>query len=117
MKSLLVTALLLVGAQAFAETCTVRWVAPTENVDGSPIQGALTFGIHAGPGASSLVRIATVPDPAREHSWQCPAGTHVAVTAIDSEGDESAYSNIIAPTQPNAPTITVNITVSIGGTQ
>jgi len=76
----------------------VRWQAPTENVDGTPLLDLAGYRFYWGKSSRSYTGSARINSP----SWtqyqpsQLASGTYyVAVTAIDADGDESAYSNEI----------------------
>lgn len=83
------------------------WQAPTENTDGTPVKGPLTYNLYRAGTEAALVKSpetlfmalpgqlnvdgryeAPLPD--------FPEGRHViALTAVDIEGDESELSNTV----------------------
>jgi hypothetical protein len=92
------------GATAIAITTvqvravTLRWDAPTENVDGSPLTDLSGFRVYYGGGSRSYDGSIEVADPmATELVLNISPGTsYFAVTAYDADGDESALSNEVS---------------------
>ena len=80
---------------ATTSSVTVRWVAPTTNVDGTPISGLQGYRVHYGttsgqysqsvPVGSSTITSAVI-------EGLSPATWYFAVKAISSSGVESEYS-------------------------
>lgn len=89
----------------------INWEAPTENVDGSAISGPLNYNLYRKAPeeidyefyfvvVGSLQEDGTYVAPLSDF----PEGSHeVVLTAVDSEGDESGYSNSIGFTIGVAP--------------
>ncbi len=81
---------------------TIRWIPPTANVDGSAIDDLAGFRIYYGEESRRYDQQVNVPDP--EHVRQTvslPSGTFfVAMTALDADGHESAYSNEVTVAAP-----------------
>ncbi len=79
---------------------TLRWQAPTQNVDGSPLDDLAGFIVYWGTESrqySSSHRISSAD--ATEWVAEVPAGSYYfALTAFDTEGNESAYSNEVEKT-------------------
>ncbi len=79
---------------------TLRWQAPTQNVDGSPLDDLAGFVVYWGSESrqySSSHRISNAD--ATEWLADVPAGSYFfALTAFDTEGNESAYSNEVRKT-------------------
>ena len=75
----------------------VNWVAPTENVDGTPLTDLASYRIYYGLFSRSYTdQVAVNNSAATSFSVAVPGGTYyVAMTAIDGEGNESGYSNEI----------------------
>ena len=71
------------------------WVAPTENVDGTPLTDLAGFKVYYGASSRSYGdSTAMLLTDQLEIELSLPAGEYYfAVTAIDDEGNESAYSN------------------------
>lgn len=115
------------GAAA-AET-TLNWQAPTQNTDGTPLTDLAGYRVYFGYATRDYVVSADVNDPnATTATVTVPLGLvpgdnyiFIAMTAIDSQGNESAYSNeitriinVVDDIAPNAPVIiTVTITVDV----
>ena len=75
---------------------TVRWQAPTENVDGTPLSDLASFNVYWGDSPRNYTTSTNVG--ATELQWQIPPESrtyYIAVTAVDAEANESAYSNEI----------------------
>ena len=91
---------------------TIRWVPPTENVDGTPLTDLAGYRVYwgedaGGPypnqmdisdGSLTSSPVTFTLDHAGQVTW------YFVMTAIDTDGNESAYSNEVAKT------ITVTIT-------
>jgi hypothetical protein len=80
------------------------WQAPTENVDGSPISGPLSYNLYRKDAAGEWQFFYVIVG-----ELDFPEGSHeIVLTAVDAEGDESAYSNSMGFTigvAPKAPVI------------
>jgi hypothetical protein len=122
--SLLVIALALVALDliavrcAYAQTSTVgttlKFTAPTQHTDGTPITGTLSYVILSGPKGGSKTRLTTPGVPAGTTlSGQAP-GTCYQVIAAEA-GIESAPSNeaclSMPPSSPSGLTVTVTIQI------
>ena len=94
------------------------WQAPTENVDGSAINGPLNYNLYRSgtevvdPDTDFFyVVVGTLQQDGSYEAPldQFPEGRHViALTAVDADGDESALSNTLGfriGIAPNAPTL------------
>lgn len=76
-------------------SATLTWVAPTTKTDGSPVDLA-GFKIYWGPSSRNYTNSVTINSPGQLTyviDQLTPATWHFAVTAIDSSGRESAFSN------------------------
>ena len=73
----------------------LSWTAPTENVDGTPLTDLAGYRIYYGDSSRDYSDMADVADPvATTHSITLISGSYyVAMTALDADGNESAYSN------------------------
>ena len=78
------------------------WTAPTENVDGSPVNGPLNYNLYRSDSEAITksdffyVVVGTLQQDGtyRAPLDQFPEGRNVIVlTAVDADGDESAFSN------------------------
>ncbi|MEQ8486952.1 MAG: hypothetical protein RIB46_21525 [Pseudomonadales bacterium] len=76
---------------------TVSWQPPTENVDGSPVDDLSGYRIYLGNISRQYTDEVAVSDPgATNRSIELPSGAYyIAMTAVDAQGNESAYSNEI----------------------
>lgn len=109
-KSLL---LLLLPGLVFAEP-TISWQNPTLNVDGTPLTDLTTIRLHWGLATRSYTdNVLAAPSESAGYDLNLAPGTYyIAATAINSTGNESAYSNEIirtveAPPAPEAPVLTL----------
>ena len=73
----------------------LSWVAPTENVDGSALTDLAGYKIYYGNSSRNYPDSADVNDAdTTSFAVTVPSGSYyVAMTAIDADGNESAYSN------------------------
>jgi hypothetical protein len=81
---------------------SIGWNAPTENIDGSTLTDLAGYRIYYGSLSGSHTNMVEVMDPtATTHTIDLRSGDHhVAMTALDLDGNESAYSNEIQKTAP-----------------
>jgi plastocyanin len=80
---------------------TLRWQAPTENVDGSPLTDLAGFSIYWGTSPRDYTDKVDLGASAREWELSLNSGTYyLAVTAFDSDSDESSYSNEVSRIVP-----------------
>ena len=79
----------------------IRWTAPGRNVDGTPLLDLDGFNVYWGTASGSYGDSMRVDADARQWRAQLPAGTYfLAVTALNSRGEESGYSNEIVKRLP-----------------
>jgi hypothetical protein len=85
---------------ASAGGVSVSWVPPSENVDGSPLGDLMEYRIYVGVQSGTYQEIVNVPDPAATSHFlnASPGNYYVAVTAVDIDGNESAFSNEVLKT-------------------
>lgn len=81
-------------------TVALSWQAPTENVDGSPLTDLDRYRIYYGVSSRSYDQSVEVTSAgASSHSLTLPSGDYFfAMTAVDADGNESAYSNEVVKT-------------------
>ena len=76
---------------------TLSWTAPTENTDGSALSNLSGYRIRYGTSAGALTQTIVI-DNASVTTYVvedlAPATWYFAVTAVNSSGSESAYSNV-----------------------
>jgi len=80
---------------ATSSSVTVRWVAPTTNVDGTPISGLQGYRVHYGTTSgqySQSVPVGSATITSAVIEGLSPATWYFAVKAISSSGVESEYS-------------------------
>jgi hypothetical protein len=79
---------------------SLNWVAPTENVDGSNLTDLAGYRIYWGSTSRNYTNMVDVPDSqTASHTLDLESGDYyVAMTALDLEGNESAYSNEVLKT-------------------
>jgi hypothetical protein len=80
----------------------LSWVAPTENVDGSTLTDLDRYRIYYGGTSRSYSDMIELADSgATSHTLSLASGDYyVAMTALDADGNESAYSNEVLKTRP-----------------
>ena len=80
---------------AVPKAVEVRWLAPTENVDGTRLTDLSGFRIHHGPSSRHYTQTVRIADPAAtRHGLMLTAATYfIAMTSLDADGNESGYSN------------------------
>jgi hypothetical protein len=79
----------------------IRWEPPTENVDGSPLEDLAGFNLYWGESPGDYTSSLGLGAAAR--TWEVGLGTgeyFFALTALDGEGNESAYSNEVRRLMP-----------------
>ncbi len=81
---------------------TLRWQAPTQNVDGTPLTDLAGFVVYWGFQTRGYFSSLEIDDPtARAWEADLASGTYFfALTAVDADGNESAYSNEVRKTIP-----------------
>ena len=93
---------------AFAGNVTLSWNAPTTNVDGTPITGLAGYKVYLGTSTGGYSVQIDIGNINPYTVTLLPAGTYYfAVTAYNTSGDESGYSNevskILIQADPAAP--------------
>ena len=81
---------------------SLNWVAPSENVDGTPLMDLAGYRIYYGTTSRDYSGMEELTDPYdTSHTLSLASGDYyVAMTAFDREGNESAYSNEVVKTAP-----------------
>ncbi|MEZ5559895.1 MAG: hypothetical protein R3E86_15290 [Pseudomonadales bacterium] len=80
----------------------LRWQAPTQNVDGSPLTDLAGYNIYWGTSSRSYSTSLPINSPTTTQ-WEAniaPGTYYFALTAFDAAGNESAYSNEIRKVIP-----------------
>lgn len=96
MISLLALLLMLANA-AYAGEATLRWTAPTQNTDGSPLTNLAGYRIYYGTSSTQLtqtIQLANAGLTTYVVRDLAPGTWYFAVAAYNSAGVESALSNI-----------------------
>jgi hypothetical protein len=86
-----------VGATPGTATATVRWAAPSQNSDGSPLTDLAGYRVYHGTNGTSFSEIVQVSgSTSTTYTFnQLTAGTHTfAVSAVTSTGVEGALSTV-----------------------
>jgi hypothetical protein len=81
---------------------TIRWQAPTQNVDGSPLTDLAGYVIYWGEQSRSYQSSYAIDSPTTTR-WVADIATgtyYFALTAVDLEGNESGYSGELLKTIP-----------------
>lgn len=83
-------------------TISLNWIAPTANVDGSQLTDLAGYRIYYGQISREYTDIIDLANPtATSIDIALPSGDyHVAMTALDREDNESAYSNEVLKQVP-----------------
>ena len=81
---------------------SISWRAPTQTVDGSPLTDLAGYRIYYGSASRNYLTIVELDDPmAQDYTFTAASGDYfVAMTALDSQDNESAYSNEILRSVP-----------------
>ena len=80
-------------------SATLAWDAPTTNVDGTPIAGLAGFKIYYGTASGTYTGIVDVGSVTNYAINNLAVGTYYfSVTAYDSVGSESDFSNEVSKT-------------------
>jgi hypothetical protein len=92
---------LTVTAPAAMGSATLTWSAPTTNTDGTPLTDLAGYKIHYGTSAGSYTKTIDVGNVTTYTVNNLTSGTYYfAVTAYDTSGNESSYSNEAYKTIP-----------------
>jgi hypothetical protein len=91
----------VVAAGSATGSVTLRWIPPTENVDGTPLTDLAKYRIYWGRAGESFGPPVTINNPSvtRYVVENLTPGTYeVVATAVNSAGVESRFSNMITET-------------------
>ena len=107
--------LMLAVAPAAAGTVTLAWDAPTTNTDGSPLTNLAGFNVYYGTAPGVYSGPVDVGPVLQNQIVDLPDGNtyYFAVTAYDTYGNESGYSNEVSKTLP--PTTQFSLAVTKTG--
>jgi len=73
---------------------SMSWQAPTESIDGMPVQGLDSYRIYYGSASRDYVDYVEVSGDVTEHLLSLPVGSYyIAMTAVNLQNEESGYSN------------------------
>ena len=81
------------------DTATLSWIAPTTNMDGTPLSDLASFRIHYGTTSGTYTQVVDVLDPnatGQTITGLSPNTYYFAVTAYDLSGNESVFSNEVS---------------------
>lgn len=78
----------------------LTWEAPTTNVDGTPLTDLAGYKIYYGVSSGEYTKVIIITDNITTYTIEnLSSGTYYfAVTAYDTAGNESAYSNEVSKT-------------------
>jgi hypothetical protein len=82
-------------------TATLKWAAPTQNTDGSPITNLSGYVVSYGNSATALSQTVSITNPATLTYTVQNLGTgtwYFAVSSTESDGTESALSTVVSKT-------------------
>jgi hypothetical protein len=111
---LVFVAFVLPTRDAHAAQATLSWVAPTTNVDGTPLTDLAGYKIHYGTASgnySSAINVGNTTTSAVSN-LNDGATYYFAVTAYDTSGMESAYSNEVSKTTAAVQQYTLSVSKS-----
>jgi hypothetical protein len=97
-------------------SATLTWAPPTINTDGSVLTNLASYKLYYGTNSANLINVATIANPTVTTSVidKLTDGTwYFAVTAVNSSGIESAYSNVQSKTVTNSPPAVTSASVTI----
>ena len=105
----------VVAKSGIAPVATITFTPPTENTDGTPITGTLTYDLFSGTSYDSLalLKSSLTSSPIDINAGLEAGGTYYFdVTAVDSDGTASAPSNVVCITFPGGTPDTVVIKIT-----
>lgn len=84
---------------------SISWIAPTQNIDGSPLTDLAGYKVYYGDSSRSYQHHIDIEDETLL-TWEFtpPPGTwYITMTAVNAAGVESAYSNEVMKVQEAPP--------------
>ncbi len=105
-------------SQADAAQATLSWVAPTTHTDGTPINGLSGYKVYTGTVSGSYSSSLDVGNVTSYTLSNLNSATtyYFAVTAYDTSGGVSGFSNQVSYTTPQAaPLYTITASAASGG--
>ena len=93
----------IVLAPKLEEPTLLSWTAPTENENDNPLNDLAGYIVHCWSEAGRFTKTVHVGDPHTSaiELEDFPSGVHYcAITAVNTDGGESALSNVVAKTIP-----------------
>jgi len=82
-------------------SATLSWIPPTSNTDGSPLLNLAAYRVYWGTAAGSYPNTVTLNNPGLATyvvEGLAPATWYFTVTAVNSAGVESSFSNVVSKT-------------------
>ncbi len=102
---------------AFAGSATLSWTPPTTNTDGTALTDLAGFKVYYGTASGSYTQVVNVGYVTTYTVNNLTSGTYYfAVTAYDTSGYESGYSNQVSKTISGGTAQQYSIAVTKGGT-
>ncbi|MFO0754220.1 MAG: fibronectin type III domain-containing protein [Thermodesulfovibrionales bacterium] len=115
--TLALSLLLFTAPEAFSASTTLSWDAPTTNTDGSPLNDLAGYKVYYGTAPGSYSPPVTVGNVTSYTISGLSGGTYYfTVTAYDTAGNESSYSNEVSKSFTSQYTLTVSKTGTGTGT-
>jgi hypothetical protein len=95
LKIVLIVLISLYASFTFAYVATLSWNAPTKNADGTPLTDLAGYGVYYGTSSHNYSKNVNVGSETTYKATNLQLGVpyYFAVTAYDSSGNESKYSN------------------------
>jgi hypothetical protein len=87
------------GSVSPSNSVTLAWNAPTTNTDGNPLTDLVGYKLHYGTSSGNYTRVIDVGNVETYKIEGLQSGTYYfAVTAYNTSGNESDYSNEVSKT-------------------
>ena len=91
------------GGTPTTQSLTLNWTAPTQNTDNSNLNDLINFKLYYGTDPSALNQSVLIGSLQSSHTLSnLPSNTtyYFAITAVNSNDDESDRSNVVMKTTP-----------------